>query len=360
MSYLVVTQREVRDVNYPFRNLVFEGGGVRGIAYVGVLGELQQRGILENIVRVGGTSAGAINAVLMALGYTLEETHEVLSTLDFRKFMDPSRTLCTNAWRLVSKFGWCKGDFFGSWIGDLIFEKSGQKNPTFKELGADNYRALYLIGTNLSTSFAEVFSAEHTPEMRVVDAVRRSMSIPIYFAAVRDKRKDVFVDGGVFDNYPIKLFDRVEYIDKAVEFSKHVRETKYYEEINNNLPDPTNRYVYNKQTLGFRLDGGREIAMFWEGKEPEHHYIKNVGGYAYALGKAIMNVQANQHLHSDDWHRTVYIDASAARTTEFTLSGAQKENLIREGEKGVKRYFQWYDEFDPEDPPKNHPDYVDE
>jgi len=41
------------------------------------------------------------------------------------------------------------------------------------------------------------------------------MSIPIYFAAVRDKRRDVFVDGGVFDNYPIKLFDRVKYIDKV-------------------------------------------------------------------------------------------------------------------------------------------------
>jgi len=153
----------VRDVNYPFRNLVFEGGGVKGIAYVGVLRELQQRGILENIVRVGGASAGAINAVLMALGYTLEEPHEVLSTLDFRKFMDPSRVCCKNAWRLVSKFGWYKGDFFSSWIADLIFEKAGQKNPTFKELRADNYRDLYLIGTNLSTRCAEVFSAEHTP-----------------------------------------------------------------------------------------------------------------------------------------------------------------------------------------------------
>lgn len=347
-------------MNYSFRNLVFEGGGVKGIAYVGVLRELQQRGILENIVRVGGTSAGAINAVLMALGYTLEETHEVLSTLDFRKFMDPSGVFLKDAWRLVSKFGWCKGDFFGSWIGDLIFEKARQKNPTFKELRADNYRDLYLIGTNLSTRFAEVFSAEHTPEMHVVDAVRRSMSIPIYFAAVRDKRRDVFVDGGVFDNYPIKLFDRVKYVDKEVELSKQVRETEYYQEINNKLTDPTNRYVYNKQTLGFRLDSGREIAMFWEGKEPEHHRIKNVEDYAYALGKAIMNVQTNQHLHGDDWHRTVYIDTIGVGTTQFDLNDELKKKLVREGEKGIKRYFQWYDKSDPEDRPKNHPDYVDE
>ena len=347
-------------MKYPFRNLVFEGGGVKGIAYVGVLRELQQRGILEKIVRVGGTSAGAINAVLMSLGYTLEETHEVLSTLDFCKFMDPSGVFWKDVARLICKFGWCAGDFFSSWIGDLIFEKAGRRNPTFRDLRADDYRDLYLIGTNLSTRFAEVFSAEHTPEMRVVDAVRRSMSIPIYFAAVRDKRKDVFVDGGVFDNYPIKLFDRVKYVDKAVEFSKHIRETEYYEEINQKWPDPANRYVYNKQTLGFRLDSGREIAMFWEGKEPERHHIKDFRGYAFALAKAIMNVQTNQHLHSDDWHRTVYIDASAARTTEFTLTDAQKEELVKEGEKGIKRYFKWYDKFDLKDLPKNHPDYVDE
>ena len=47
-----------------FRNLVFEGGGVRGIAYIGAMGVLEQQGVLEHIIRVGGTSAGAINALI--------------------------------------------------------------------------------------------------------------------------------------------------------------------------------------------------------------------------------------------------------------------------------------------------------
>ena len=51
---------------YRFRNLVFEGGGVKGVAYVGALNELHKRGILDSIERVGGTSAGAINAVLLS------------------------------------------------------------------------------------------------------------------------------------------------------------------------------------------------------------------------------------------------------------------------------------------------------
>ena len=43
---------------YQFRNLVFEGGGVKGIAYVGAMDVLQKNGVLKNIQRVGGTSAG--------------------------------------------------------------------------------------------------------------------------------------------------------------------------------------------------------------------------------------------------------------------------------------------------------------
>ncbi|SVD03251.1 uncharacterized protein METZ01_LOCUS356105 [marine metagenome] len=46
---------------YPFRNLVFEGGGVKGIAYSGALAVLEEHGILPQIRRVGGASACGIN-----------------------------------------------------------------------------------------------------------------------------------------------------------------------------------------------------------------------------------------------------------------------------------------------------------
>ena len=55
---------------YHFRNLVFEGGGVKGIAYIGAMQVLEEKGILTSVQRVGGTSAGAINATLLALGYS--------------------------------------------------------------------------------------------------------------------------------------------------------------------------------------------------------------------------------------------------------------------------------------------------
>ena len=48
---------------YHFKNLVFEGGGVKGIAYVGAMEVLDKEGILNNIERVAGTSAGGFGRV---------------------------------------------------------------------------------------------------------------------------------------------------------------------------------------------------------------------------------------------------------------------------------------------------------
>lgn len=102
-----------------FRNLVFEGGGVKGIAYVGAMQILEQRGLLKHITRVGGTSAGAINALIVALGYSNAETLELLDSVDFKKFMDDSFGAIRDIRRLAREFGWNKGDFFSSWIGSV-------------------------------------------------------------------------------------------------------------------------------------------------------------------------------------------------------------------------------------------------
>ena len=101
---------------YHFRNLVFEGGGVKGIAYVGAMKVLEEKNILPKIQRVGGTSAGAINAALVALGFTNAEQRDILWKLDFKNFLDDSWGVFRDTERLINKFGWYKGDFFHQWI----------------------------------------------------------------------------------------------------------------------------------------------------------------------------------------------------------------------------------------------------
>jgi NTE family protein len=340
-------------MTYPFRNLVFEGGGVKGIAYVGAMRVLENEGILSNITRVGGTSAGAINAVLFAAGYSNDETFKELNKLDFNDFKDDSWGMLRDMNRLRDEYGWYKGNFFKDWIGDLLKKKTGQSNITFKALKEATGKELYVYASNLSTHFGEVYSPEHTPRMRVVDAVRRSMSIPLFFRAVRDDREDVFVDGGVINNFPVKLFDR----DKYLTNTELKRTPKYYEDENEVLLAKSPRsspYIYNKETLGFRLDSTKEIGVFRDGQEPQHHDIDNFLDYTMHLINTVFSVQDSQHLHGDDWHRTVYIDSLGVGTTDFNLSDRRKEELVESGRSSAEKYLSWWSDIN-SDLAINHP-----
>ena len=341
---------------YHFRNLIFEGGGVKGIAYVGALREMHKAGVLGNIQRVGGTSAGAINAVLVATGHTLKETFDLLSDLDFEKFLDSSWGIARDINRLRNKYGWYKGDFVRKWIGKRIAAKIGNPDATFNDFRQHGFKDLFLVGTNLSTGFSEVFSAEHTPRMSVAGATRISMSIPLFFKCVRGEREDVYVDGGVLRNYPIKLFDRQKYI-RSADLKKHAREPKYYDINNKKLPKGSSRYLFNKETLGVRLDTEAEIAMCRDGAEPPTTEIRDFFDYALALMKTVLGAQGNAHIHSDDWQRTVYIDTLGVGTTDFKLSNARKKALIKSSADGVKRYLDWYNNASGPSRPMNHPGF---
>jgi len=331
-----------------FRNLVFEGGGVKGIAYVGAMRVLEQRGALEHIVRVAGTSAGAINALVYALGYDLNEQRDILYSTNFEDFMDDSFGVIRDIRRLARDFGWYKGDFVATWIGELVAAKLGRPDATFGDLAAAEHTDLYVVGTNLSTGYAEVFSKERHAEMPIAKAVRISMSIPLFFAAVRHgERNDVYVDGGVIRNYPIKLFDREKYIDLSGE-SYAARRTEYYNRQNARFAQEVpgrSPYVYNRQSLGLRLDTREEIALYRYGEPPKGKPIRKFTEYARALLEALLCVQENQHLHGDDWHRTVYIDTLDVGTTDFDLSNKKKTVLVRSGIDCAEKYFTWFEDL---------------
>jgi len=337
---------------YHFRNLVFEGGGVKGIAYVGAMKVLEKREILPAIQRVGGTSAGAINATLLALGFTNDEQRKIMWEMDFKSLLDDSWGIVRDVNRLITRFGWYKGDFFLNWMGEHVKEKLGDPNATFRDLKAAGRPDLYVYGTNLSTHFGEVFSIEHTPTTRIADAVRISMSIPLFFASVRNARNDVYVDGGLLNNYPVKLFDREKYVSA----DKMATRTEYYEKQNEEFlkkHPQSSPYVYNKETLGFRLDTKQEIAVFRYGAEPQHTQVDDFFDYGKAILTTIMGFQGNLHIHSDDWQRTIYIDTCGVGTTDFDLPDSKKKELEASGEKGAAEYFKWFDSE--ESAPANRP-----
>ena len=65
---------------------VFEGGGVKGIGLVGAVSEIEKAGyVFENLA---GTSAGAIVAALLAVGYKADEIKKEMERLNYNDFKD--------------------------------------------------------------------------------------------------------------------------------------------------------------------------------------------------------------------------------------------------------------------------------
>ena len=345
-------------MDYHFKNLVFEGGGVKGIAYVGALEVLDKEGILQNIERVAGTSAGAMVAVLVGLGYSAEEMKDVLWNIKFRNFLDKSWGLIRNTGRLIEDYGWYKGDFFRDLMAKYIKDKTGNGEVTFgrikemREKEHKPFRDINLIGADLSTGLSTVFSAATTPDMKVADAARISMSIPLIFAAVKGANGDdhIHVDGGLLENYAIKVFDRKDYVvDES-----NARKTEYYKKINKKLKeqniirmerniDDVNEFVYNKETLGFRLDAKEDINLFLDPTaKPKTKKIDDIISYTTALVTTLIDFQNNVHLHSDDWQRTVYIDTLGVGSIDFDISDYKKQKLVESGIDHTKAYLEWY------------------
>ena len=187
--FLIAATTLFSEQNTPYRNLVFEGVGVRGIAYCGALAVLEERGILENIVRVAGTSSGAIPAAMLALGYSVEEMNEILLNTNFGKFNDGNWVFFGGMFQFAKYYGLHKGIRLERWFESLIEAKTESGNITFRELhelaeSSMRYKDLYVTGTNLSIKETVVFSYESYPDMKIRDALRISVSIPFYYRPI--------------------------------------------------------------------------------------------------------------------------------------------------------------------------------
>jgi NTE family protein len=353
------------DFSHRYENLIFEGGGVKGIAYVGAMEILSEMNILPNIKRVGGTSAGAINALLIALGFSISEQQEILSKLDFKKFEDTKFPIplfevfngnflsrfFRRVWTLVKALcafkktrGIHSGKYFETWIGnDIIKRKTTNPDMTFEELRSLGGPELYIVGVDLTTRQVKTFSHEHTPKTPIRKAVRISMSIPIFFMPVEytmDGSNQTFVDGGLFKNYPIRLFDDDKYRTSGIS----ARSADNTQQIMKNIFQRSSKDLkkdFNLKTLGFRLDSPEDISMLRDQKDPAAAKTDTPMGFFMATLNAIMAVQESQHLESEDWYRTIYIDTFEISTFDFSLSDKNKARLVQSGKDCVTGYFVW-------------------
>ena len=178
-------------------DLVFEGGGVKGIGLAGALATLEEREYRPQ--NIAGTSAGAITAALLAAGYSAAELREIIVSLDYRQFQDRAwedkMPLVERSLSLLLDLGLYEGDRFLEWIRERLEAKDVR---TFADLVqaeyADDprYRSrLQVIASDVTTHELLVLPRDagklgiEPDELDVALAVRMSMSIPIFFEPVR-------------------------------------------------------------------------------------------------------------------------------------------------------------------------------
>jgi NTE family protein len=314
-------------MNEPFADLVFEGGGVKGIGLAGAYSALCERGVGPK--RVAGTSAGAITAALVAAGYSAEELDEILLDVPFARFKDSAWEdripIVGHPLSVLLQRGIYEGGFFREWMKGLLAAKGVR---TFGQLAdpeaterKDRYRLKVIVSDvthrRLLVLPDDAASLGIEPDdLEVAYAVRMSMSIPIFFEPVmhRNPRTGVdhlIVDGGMLSNFPVWLFDATK-------------------------GEPP-----RWPTFGMLLVEG-------DPKVPVSHRVEgrqsgSIIDYIKALASTMMEAHDRLYLEKATFVRTIPIPTLGVSTTEFDITPERVRAIYESGRKAA---FDFLDRWD--------------
>lgn len=181
--------------------MVLSGGGARGIAHIGVIEELEQRGF--KIKSISGTSMGALVGGIYAVGKLQEFKNWMytLDKLDVFKLIDFT----------LSSQGLIKGD--------RVFKKMKEFIP---DMDIEELKIHYAAtATDIINNKEVVFT-----KGSIYEAIRASVAIPSVLTPVK-KDNSLLVDGGVMNNLPINHVKRtrndiliVVYVNAAIPVNK--------------------------------------------------------------------------------------------------------------------------------------------
>lgn len=180
------------------RSLCLSGGGVAGFVHVGVLSYLHENNLNKDVDTIVCTSVGSIVGALHAIGMTPEKMWTALCAMKHTllEYSDISRFFLT--------FGMDSGEYMIAHLVDVFLSENVSPLVTFAQIANTKSKRLIITGTNVSKHETIYFSPDTSPDMRVLDAIRISVSIPFLFSAARYDG-NIFADGGIMDNYPLQF-----------------------------------------------------------------------------------------------------------------------------------------------------------
>ena len=167
---------------------------VLGPASMGIyslIGALKAReSSLADVKEISGSSAGAILALFLAVGMSVDEILDVSLSLDIPNFVK------IRLGSFFNKFGFVD---MGPIRKKLVDICGG--DPTFNELET----RIYISAFCLNTTETVYFSKDTHPNMKIIDAVCMSMAVPFIFACGKYEDR-MYVDGGTKEEFPLTPF----------------------------------------------------------------------------------------------------------------------------------------------------------
>jgi NTE family protein len=277
--------------------LALKGGGSKVYGHVGGILGLDEVGVYNQIEGFSGTSAGSIIAGLCAIGYTPKEVKEIVFSYDLKKFEDKT---FMSVLKSPFTMGICSGNYFLSVIKKAIKDKTGNENYTFADLKKDGKKQLKVYATAVDrVNVLQEFSSEITPNVRIADAIRASMSIPAIYQPFSIEGQ-LYFDGGIALNYPINVFDEEE---KTIGI--------FFYDSKDYRNNTTNKLNYSQP---FKAT----IQLFKAGLDSQD-----------------INTLSNDEV----MRRTIKIDTLGISSTDFGINKSQQLALLESGKRSAIYFF---------------------
>jgi NTE family protein len=185
-----------------YNTLVLSGGSVKGFSILGVVQYAFDNHFLDNITTYSGTSIGSIICYLLAIGCS---PTEILVYICTKKI---NQKLNVNILNMIQGEGASSFMVIQEHLEKITIEKIGFF-LTLKDLQEKFGKTLICATYNLDDDCVEYLSPESHPDLPCITALRMSSNVPLLFEKFKYMNKH-YVDGGIYDNFPIEVVDKPE------------------------------------------------------------------------------------------------------------------------------------------------------
>lgn len=190
--------------------LALAGGGMQGVAHIGVLKALEELGIRPDYI--SGTSSGSMFAAMYAMGFTLEEMFELVNknytmliNVEKRPIIKAIGTYITQ--KEINIGGLINGEKVEELV-TKIADKKGIKNISDIQMPLA-IPTVDTISTKECISMSKKYDLksddiDYIYDIPIATAVRASMAFPGIYTTCNFGKYN-FIDGGTKDNLPVKV-----------------------------------------------------------------------------------------------------------------------------------------------------------